>query len=210
MDSGFSAVSPKANGLAPDSHVTRTSKTVNERPTLAQGGRLRIQRIAASAILAGWLSAPVAGVAADAAVVAAAKKEGQVVWYTTLIVNQVVRPLSKAFEEKYPGIAVRYSRADSVPTALKILNEARAARLQADLFDGTGTEPPLARAGLVASYLPPTAASYPPELKDPDGRWIATNMYFLAPGINTAMVPPAAAPHSLQDLLDPKWRGRIA
>jgi len=127
-----------------------------------------------------------------------------------LIVNQVVRPVVQAFEEKYPGVRVRYSRADSVPTALKILNEARANRLQADVFDGTGTEPPLARAGLVASYLPPTAASYPPDLKDPDGRWIATNMYFLAPGINTMLVPAATAPHSLQDLLDPKWRGRIA
>jgi hypothetical protein len=142
--------------------------------------------------------------------IAAAKKEGRVVWYTTLIVNQAVRPLAKAFEEKYPGIEVRYSRADSGPTALKILNEARAVRLQADVFDGSGTVPPLVRAGLVAAYLPPTAASYPPELKDPDGHWICTNLYFLTPGINTSLVPREAAPRTLQDLLDPRWRGRIA
>jgi ABC-type Fe3+ transport system substrate-binding protein len=124
--------------------------------------------------------------------------------------GQAVRPLAKAFEEKYPGIEVRYSRADSGPTALKILNEARAARPQADVFDGTGTVAPLVRAGLVAAYLPPTAANYPPELKDPDGHWICTNLYFLTPGINTNLIPRNAAPRTLQDLLDPKWRGRIA
>jgi ABC-type Fe3+ transport system substrate-binding protein len=63
---------------------------------------------------------------------------------------------------------------------------------------------------LVAAYLPPTAANYPPELKDPDGHWICTNLYFLTPGINTNLIPREAAPRTLQDLLDPKWRGRIA
>jgi iron(III) transport system substrate-binding protein len=148
--------------------------------------------------------------AADAAQVTAAKKEGQVVWYTTLIVNQAVRPLVKAFEAKYPGIDVRYSRADSGPTALKILNEARAGKLQADVFDGTGTVPPLVRAGLVAAWLPLSAADYPPELKDPNGHWISTNLYFLTPGINTRLIARDDAPRTLLDLLNPKWRGRIA
>src|SRR5215475_1138347 len=122
--------------------------------------------------------------AAESALIDAAKREGQVVWYTTLIVNQAVRPLVKAFTEKYPGVEVRYSRADSAPTALKILNEARAGRLQADVFDGNGTVPPLVHAGLVADYLPPTADRYPDQLKDPKRHWISTNLYFLAPGIN--------------------------
>jgi len=171
---------------------------------------MRIGSLVASAVLAWCLHMPASCRAADAALIAAAKKEGRVVWYTTLIVNQAIRPLAKAFEEKYPGIEVRYSRADSGPTALKILNEARAARLQADVFDGTGTVPPLVRAGLVAAYLPPTAANYPPALKDPDGHWICTNLYFLTPGINTGLIPRETAPRTLQDLLNPKWRGRIA
>lgn len=148
--------------------------------------------------------------AADAALIDAAKKEGQVVWYTTLIVNQAVRPLAKAFTEKYPGVEVRYSRADSGPTALKILNEARAGHLQADVFDGNGTVPPLVKAGLVAAYLPPTADRYPDELKDPNRHWISTNLYFLTPGINTSLVPTSEVPRTLRDLLAPKWRGRIA
>ena len=171
---------------------------------------MRIVGLVASAVLASCLHLSTPCRAAEAALIAAAKNEGRVVWYTTLIVNQAVRPLAKAFEEKYPGIEVRYSRADSGPTALKILNEARAARLQADVFDGTGTVPPLVRAGLVAAYLPPTAANYPPELRDPDSHWICTNLYFLTPGINTGLIPREAAPRTLQDLLNPKWRGRIA
>ena len=47
--------------------------------------------------------------AADATLIEAAKKEGQVVWYTTLIVNQIVRPLKDAFEKKYPGVTDRKS-----------------------------------------------------------------------------------------------------
>ena len=61
--------------------------------------------------------------AADAALIEAARKEGKVVWYTTLIVNQVIRPLKTAFERQYPGIELQYARADESPTAAKILEE---------------------------------------------------------------------------------------
>jgi len=47
----------------------------------------------------------------DPALLDAARKEGQVVWYSGLIVNQIVRPMVAAFEARYPGITVQYSRA---------------------------------------------------------------------------------------------------
>ena len=68
---------------------------------------------------------------ADAALIEAARKEGKVVWYTTLIVNQAIRPLKAAFEKKYPGIELQYARADETPTAAKILEEGVAGRVQA-------------------------------------------------------------------------------
>src|SRR6185437_2379071 len=61
----------------------------------------------------------------------AAKKEGQVVWYTSLIVNQAVRPLVAAFNKKYPGIAVKYARGDSGPNAIKVINRRAPARSRA-------------------------------------------------------------------------------
>jgi iron(III) transport system substrate-binding protein len=146
----------------------------------------------------------------DAALVAAAQKEGQVVWYSTLIVNQILRPLAEAFEKKYPGVRMQYSRSTNSDVALKILNESRARRLQADVFDGTNSIYPLLDAKLVAAYPPKAAASYPAAIKDPEGRWTAMNLFFLTAGYNTSQVKPEDVPKTYADLLDPKWKGKIA
>jgi ABC-type Fe3+ transport system substrate-binding protein len=148
--------------------------------------------------------------AADAALIEAAKKEGQVVWYTTLIVNQAIRPLQEAFEKKYPGVKLQYSRADDAPTALKILSEARAGRVQADVFDSLYSMIAVQRAGLIAPYRPPNIDQFPADLKDKDGNWTALVVYVFGTGVNVDMVPLALAPKTLTDLLDPKWKGRIA
>lgn len=146
--------------------------------------------------------------AADSALYQAAKKEGEVVWYTSLIVNQAVRPLIAAFETKYPGIDVEYSRADSGPNAIKVIDEARAGRVVGDVFDGIATAPPLLKAGLVAQFVPAAADQYPRALRDPDGRWNALVVYFLTPGINTQLVGQDEI-KSAADLLNPKWKGKI-
>src|SRR6476660_3402766 len=147
---------------------------------------------------------------ADAALIEAAKKEGKVVCYTTLIVNQAIRPLKDAFERKYPGIELQYTRADESPTAAKILAEAQAGRVQADVFDGISNMVPLKRANIVAPFVPPSAALIPADLKDKDGYWIAILQYVFSPGINTALVAKAQAPKTYADLLDPKWKGKMA
>jgi ABC-type Fe3+ transport system substrate-binding protein len=156
------------------------------------------------------LAAPSFGNAAEPGLYEAAKKEGEVVWYTSLIVNQAVRPLVEAFNKKYPGISVKYARADSGPTAIKIMNEAQAGRPQSDVFDGIDSTPPLLAAGLVEPFVPSEADKYPAELKDRDGRWRALVVYFLTPAINTQQVSKNDVPKTPQDLLDPKWKGKIA
>src|SRR6185436_2186329 len=87
--------------------------------------------------------------AADAALIEAAKKEGEVVWYSTQIISQLVRPVTAAFEKKYPGIKVRATRANASEVAVKIFNETRAGRVQNDVFDGTTTVVPLKKEGFV-------------------------------------------------------------
>jgi ABC-type Fe3+ transport system substrate-binding protein len=148
--------------------------------------------------------------AADTSLYQAARREGEVVWYTALIVTQAVRPLIAAFNKKYPGIEVRYVLADSGPTAIKIMTEARTGRVQSDVFDGIDTTPPLVEAGLVEPYIPSEANKYPPELRDPNGRWNALVLYFLTPAVNTDLVAKPDIPRTPQDLLDPKWKGKIA
>lgn len=161
-----------------------------------------------AAVLAAATPARAAG--ADAALIAAATKEGALVWYSTLIVNQITRPLALAFEKKYPGIKVQYSRATSSDVALKITNEARAGRIQADVFDGTNTIDPLQDAGLVEPYLVDSAKSYPQDYRDKAGLWTTMNVYFLTVGYNTDLVKGADIPKTYDDLLNPKWAGKMA
>ncbi len=154
------------------------------------------------------IAAPCA--AMDPAILAAAQREGTVTWYSGLIVNQVVRPLVAGFEAKYPGIKVQAGRVPSGEAALKVINEARAGRPVADMFDGTAVTHRLAAAGVIERYKPEAAQGFPDRSRDPNGDWTALNTYIMTPAINTEMVTAAEAPKTLQDLLDPKWRGRIA
>jgi ABC-type Fe3+ transport system substrate-binding protein len=157
------------------------------------------------------LAAPFARAAlADDALAAAALKEGSVVWYSTLIVNQLVRPVAEAFMKKYPGVTVQYSRQTAGEVALKINNESRAGKLQADLFDGSSGIFAAIPRDMVASYAPPNVSDYPAEMRAADGTWTVCNSYIYTTGYNTEMVSAKDAPKTYADLLDPKWRGKMA
>src|SRR5450755_2107748 len=90
------------------------------RRPMARSMARSLARLRSTAVLAfaGSLSAGSA-FAADAALIAAAKKEGEVVWYSTQIISQLVRPVTAAFEKKYPGIKVRSTRANAAEVAIK-------------------------------------------------------------------------------------------
>jgi len=163
-------------------------------------------RIAVSALIMSCCAVSVH--AADAALIAAARKEGHVVWYTTLIINQFARPAAEAFEKKY-GIKVDYVRADPTAIALRLVNESKAGQVQADIFDGFGVSA-LVKEGYVESWLPEAIKHYPRELYDPKGHWVASNLYVLTPAFNTSLVPKGSEPKTFADLLDPKWKGRMA
>jgi ABC-type Fe3+ transport system substrate-binding protein len=142
--------------------------------------------------------------------VAAAQKEGTVVWYSTLIVNQLVRPVADAFMKKYPGIKVQYSRQTAGEVALKINNESRAGKLQADIFDGSSGIFAAIPRDMVATYAPPNVSDYSVEMRDPAGTWTVSNSYIYTTGYNTEMVSEQDAPKTYADLLNPKWRGKMA
>lgn len=147
--------------------------------------------------------------AADEALIQAAKKEGSVTWYTTLIVNQMARPAVDAFQKKY-GIKVNYVRADTNVSIVRIQNEAQAGKTQADVIDTTSGTPLLKRMGLLEKWLPDGAKALPAEYVDPEGYWVAASLYTLTFGYNTNLVPKGSEPKSFKDLLDPRWKGKIA
>lgn len=167
-------------------------------------------------ILAGVVSAIAVAVAScpahadEAELYAAAKKEGQVNWYTGLIINQVVRPVVAGFEKKYPGIKVNVTGGRQTELNLKVMTEAKAGKLQADLTEGTTVVETMKPAGIIEPYKPEWSKNLPAEYKDPDGYWTAIVLYFLVPAVNTEMVKPADEPKTLEDLLDPRWKGKMA
>src|ERR1700736_3180006 len=121
---------------------------------------LAIAAAGASAVIFAGAFAPVRAAEtyqADPKLVAAAQKEGEVVLYTTLIVDQVVRPMIKAFRSQIAGIDVKFVRADSSQQVVKLINEGRAGRVQADIWHLSDGLSALLRENLVAPLDLPSA-----------------------------------------------------
>jgi ABC-type Fe3+ transport system substrate-binding protein len=138
-----------------------------------------------------------------------AKKEGKLVWYSTLIVDQFVRPAKAAFEKEYPFIQVEFFRGNSERVAQKVIEEYQARRYDVDVADGTVTAALIKKAGFMQRFLSPSLDEYPAQLKDPQGYWGVSNLYFMTLGYNTRMVKPNEVPRSWEDLLNPRWRKEI-
>src|SRR5215475_962108 len=95
-----------------------------------------------------------------------AKKEGKISWYTTLIVDQVVRPVKEAFEKEYPFIQIEFFRGNAERLVQKMFAEYQAKRYDVDLIDGTVSPTMVRRANLLQRFYSSALAEYPAELKD--------------------------------------------
>lgn len=140
---------------------------------------------------------------------AGAKAEGKLMWYTSLIVNQAVAPLSAAFQKKYPFITVEHFRANSGDVTQRITTEYQARQYAVSVVDGTSSVPALKVAGLLTPFFSPSNAPYTAGLKDGDGKWTAFKLAFSTLGFNTQLVQAAEVPKTYDDLLDPKWKGKM-
>jgi ABC-type Fe3+ transport system substrate-binding protein len=138
-----------------------------------------------------------------------ARKEGKISWYTSLIVDQVVRPVKEAFEKKYPFLQVEYFRGNSERLVQKMFAEYQGKRYEVDIVDGTVTAPMVKNGGYLQRFYSPHLAEYPAELKDPQGYWGVSNVYYFALGYNTRMVKPNEVPKTYEDLLNPRWKGQM-
>jgi iron(III) transport system substrate-binding protein len=178
--------------------------------TIASMSRV-LRRSLLSLAVYGVLAQAAAARAADVSpeLIAKAKQEGQFTWYTDLIVDQIVRPLTAAFEAKY-GIKANYVRGDSQVNSLKLLNERKAGRVMSDVFGLTSGLQVLKEAGVVRRFSSANGAELPPQYRDPDGYWVSSHLFVLTPGINTSLVPVAQRPKTYDDLLKPMWKDKMA
>jgi ABC-type Fe3+ transport system substrate-binding protein len=139
-----------------------------------------------------------------------AKKEGQVVIYAALIVNQAMRPIAEGFGKKYPFIKLATWRADSEDIVQKAAAEVRANNIVADVIEGTGAGEEAVEANIVQPYYSPAVAGFPEPYRNPAGLWAPTRLSYYGIAYNTKLVPPDKVPKSYDDLLNPQWKGKMA
>jgi iron(III) transport system substrate-binding protein len=144
----------------------------------------------------------------DQKVLEGAKKEGKVVVYTSLNTKDSV-PISEAFEKKY-GVKVELWRSSSEKVLQRAVTEARAGRHSVDSFELNGPElEAMWREGLLDRYFSPQAKNMPQSAFAKNGAYVADRFNFFTIGYNTNLVKPNDVPKTYQDLLDPKWVGKI-
>jgi iron(III) transport system substrate-binding protein len=145
------------------------------------------------------------------ALIAAAKKEGQVIYYTSIDLP-VAERLAKAFEAKYPGIAVRVERTGAERVFQRIGQEYASNIHAVDVVNSSDAAHFIAwkRDGILAPYVPEDVAKfYPTEHRDADGQFASFRIWLSIIAYNSALVKAEEAPKSFADLLDPKWKSKI-
>ena len=139
-----------------------------------------------------------------------ARKEGRVTIYSGMIVEQALRPMIDSFMKKYPYIKAEFWRADSSKIVQKILAEARAKSVVGDVGESTSLSEPMIKAGVVVPFKSPQLDVYPKDYTDPRNLWGATRFSYFGIAYSTRSVAAADVPKSYEDLLDPKWKNKIA
>ena len=141
----------------------------------------------------------------------AAKKEGKVVWYTSVDLPMAEK-IAKAFEVKYPGVAVRVERSGAERVFQRIGQEYSSKIYAADAVNSSDAAHFIVwkRDGWLMADVPEDVVKYfPKDQQDPDGMFAAFRVTLSPIGYNTTLVKKEEAPKSFKDLLDPKWSGKI-
>ena len=164
-------------------------------------------------VLALWLVVSAAGFAcaqesSDPKIVQAARKEGELVWYTTMSADQSTAFMAR-FQQKYPFLKPSIIRLGGNALLSRILAEAKAGKYFFDVAHGTGEIVlPLMDMGLLAPYVSPERKMIPDDLKDKQGYWTAVYVNSIVLGYNTQLTQGQPQPRSYEDLLQPRWKGR--
>jgi iron(III) transport system substrate-binding protein len=145
------------------------------------------------------------------ALIEAAKKEGQVIYYTSTDLP-VAEKLARSFEAKYPDIAVRVERTGAERVFQRIGQEYASNIHAVDVVNSSDAAHFIVwkRDGVLAPYVPEDVAKfYPIEHKDEDGQFASFRVWLSIIAYNTNLVKAEDAPKSFSDLLDPRWKGKI-
>jgi len=144
------------------------------------------------------------------AMLAAAKKEGKVTWYTSVDVK-VAEAVAKVFRAEYPDIEIEVERSGSERVFQRINQEYQSAIHNVDVVNSSDASHFLfwKQQKWLAPHTPPDVKRFPAQYKDPEGYYAPWRATLSVMGYNTKLVDPKDAPASYADLLDPKWKGKL-
>ena len=148
--------------------------------------------------------------AQDEALIQAARKEGKVVWYTSLDLPTSSK-LAQIFKTQYGVIDVEVHRSGSQRVLTRFMQEVSAGIKNADVIhtsDG-GHFVLFKSKGLLMKYTPRGVERFPAGFKDSEGFHYSMRATLSTIAYNSRLVADRDAPKTWKDLLDPKWRGKI-
>ena len=151
------------------------------------------------------LSAAPPATAVTPALIEAAKKEGKVIWYTSVDLP-LAEKVGKAFEAKYPGITVRVERSGAERVFQRIGQEYASKINAVDVVNSSDAAHSIVwkRDNLLEAFVPEDVAKfYPVEHKDPDGTYASFRNWVSIIAYNTNLVKKEDAPKSFAELLEP-------
>ena len=140
---------------------------------------------------------------------AGAKKEGKMVFYSTMTADHGNKILSR-FHLRYPFLTPRFYRAGTTALLSKMLMEARAGKDEVDVFNQSeGPTYEMIHAGLTAMYKSPNRKAVREEMMDKEGYWAGMYHIVVVVAYNTGQVGKGEVPKKYEDLLDSRWDSRM-
>ena len=136
-----------------------------------------------------------------------AKKEGKVVFWSSMRIDDS-KALAAGFEARYPFIKVDIFRAGGEQIVNRAMAEHLAGKTTYDVLNAFALKV-LQNKGMLQPYTAPEAAHYPVGFKDPQNYWVSLYSGYNVIGYNTKLVPKAEAPRNWDDLLNPRWKGKL-
>ena len=144
----------------------------------------------------------------------AAKKEGELTWYSGQISAEASEGIGSAFTKVYPGVKVNVVRSTSQVAFQRLAQDMRAGVAQCDIFSSTdlGHSTFLKRQGQYLQYTPKNADQVLPQVRnmDPDGYFHISYLGIYLMAYNNAKLKPDEAPQSWKAAMDPKWKDQLA
>ncbi len=140
----------------------------------------------------------------------AAKSEGEAVVYANMDVT-AMKPLTDGFMKRYPGVKATSVHISGAAIITRIESEARAGRALSDVaLSGQLGVLALLERKIFGRYRSPEREHYRDGSKDKEGLWTAYMNNVMVSVYNTRQVKKEEAPRGLEDLLKPRWKGKLA